>query len=135
MGLIGKFQICLARSLDTSGRIRMAIAIQFEWKFSEPWSRLRTHTQLRPESDCVRAKAEVSMKIMRFRGRPGTQPFDVLRLHRDHSIQILQHAVDNQEPLAQHLEFVTVESIGRDDRVHDAGLVLQAQEYETLGGA
>ena len=44
---------------------------------------------------------EPSMKIVRFRRRPGVQRLDAGGFYRDHAVQVLQDAEDDQERLGQ----------------------------------
>src|SRR5579863_2469706 len=58
-----------------------------------------------------------------------------LPTHRDAAVALLQHPLDDQARRAGDQLAVSLQEVGGDDRLRHAGLVLQGEEEETLGGA
>src|SRR4051812_24758838 len=79
-------------------------------------------------------RRDMSIKIMSVhRGAP-IDPLQMLGLHRQHAVLMLQHALDEQERLADDGHPLAIEEIGPDDHVGDAGLVLEREEDKPFRG-
>ena len=77
-----------------------------------------------------------SVEIMRtgFRARYGKRPY-ALRFYRDHVVLVLQNSFHHQKALRNEQDAMSVQKIGRDDRVGYPGFVFQAEKQEPLGGS
>ena len=76
-----------------------------------------------------------SVEVVRLGGGSCSEGRDAGGFHRDHSVEILEDSVDDEEGLAEDFEFVAVERVGGDDGVHDSRFVFHAEEDEAVGGA
>jgi hypothetical protein len=73
-----------------------------------------------------------------MRRRGGARPdqgTDALHFHRDDPVEVLKHAFQQQEGLADQNRAVGLELVRRDDRIGDPCFVFEAQEEESLGCA
>jgi len=75
------------------------------------------------------------VEVVSLGGGSITEAIDVGGFHGDDAVEVLELAFDEEEALAEDLEFELVEGVGSDDGVHDAGFVFHAKEDETFGGA
>src|SRR5438552_2715325 len=63
------------------------------------------------------------------------QPPELLRLDRERAVLLLHAAFHDEAGRADDERTVLLEEVGPDDRLEDAGLVLDGEEDETLRGA
>src|SRR5207237_7385800 len=79
----------------------------------------------------------LSVKVSRLhvRGERLVQPPEAITLDAGDAVVLLQPAFDDQERAGEDGAAVALEGVGIDDDVGDAGLVLQAEEDESFGGA
>ena len=54
-------------------------------------------------------------------------------LHRDNTILILQHAIDDQKGIVYDGGVIFFKELRRDDDVGDAGFIFKAKKYESFG--
>src|SRR5579872_2912920 len=81
-------------------------------------------------------RPHLSVKVMRgYFGRADLERQDAIGFDRKHMVEVLQGAFNQQELFANEEEAIFFEQVGSDDGVGDAGLILQAEKHESVGGA
>src|SRR5882672_4924702 len=75
------------------------------------------------------------IKIVGVHRGAAVDPLQLLRLDREDAVLVLQHALDEQERLADDGQLLAIEEIRPHDDVRNAGLVLEREEDESFRGA